>query len=80
MEIINQHYKKLKMKKLLTLTFVVAVLGLAACSSDKKTNEEIDSLNQASADSLLNAALADTTGVSDSLAKDSLAVDSTVSQ
>jgi hypothetical protein len=68
------------MRKFLTLTFVVAVLGLAACSNDKKTNEEIDSLNKVSADSLLNAALADTTSVSDSLATDSLVVDSTISK
>jgi uncharacterized lipoprotein YmbA len=68
------------MKKFLTLTFVVAVLGLAACSNDKKTNEELDSLNKASADSLLNAALADTTSISDSLVTDSMVVDSTVNK
>lgn len=65
------------MKKAIIFTFVVAVLGLAACSNDKKTEQEIDSLNQASADSLLNAALADTTAT-DSTSTDSiLVVDST---
>ena len=61
------------MKKLIIFTFVVAVLGLAACSNDKKTEKEIDSLNQASADSLLNAALADTS-TNDSTLNDSILV------
>jgi hypothetical protein len=61
------------MKKFLTLTFVIAVLGFTACTNDKKTNEEIDSLNQVAADSLLNAAMADTATVAtDSLLKDSI--------
>jgi uncharacterized lipoprotein len=61
------------MKKVLTFAFVVAVLGLAACSNDKKTEKEIDSLNKASADSLLNAALADTSSM-DSTLNDSIVV------
>jgi hypothetical protein len=60
------------MKKSLIFTFAVALLGLVACNSDKKTNKEIDSLNAASADSLLNAALADTTTKADTLKKDSI--------
>jgi preprotein translocase subunit SecG len=66
-----------KMKKLLAFTFVVAVLGLAACSNNKKTEQEIDSLNQASADSLLNAALADTSATDSTLIDSILVVDST---
>lgn len=65
------------MKKVIIFTFVVAVLGLAACSNDKKTEQEIDSLNQASADSLLNAALADTTAADSTLTDSILVVDST---
>jgi len=65
------------MKKVLTFAFVVAVLGLAACSSDKKTEKEIDSLNKASADSLLNAALADTSLMDSTLNDSILVVDST---
>ena len=61
------------MKKVLTFAFIVAVLGLAACSNDKKTEKEIDSLNKASADSLLNAALADTSSM-DSTLNDSIVV------
>ena len=62
------------MKKVLTFAFVVAVLGLAACSNDKKTEKEIDSLNKASADSLLNAALAADTSSMDSTLNDSIVV------
>lgn len=65
------------MKKVITFAFVVAVLGLAACSNDKKTEQEIDSLNQASADSLLNAALADTSATDSTLNDSILVVDST---
>ena len=65
------------MKKVITFAFVVAVLGLAACSNDKKTEQEIDSLNQASADSLLNAALADTSAKDSTLNDSILVVDST---
>lgn len=64
------------MKKFFAFTFVVAVLGLAACSNDKKTEKEIDSLNQAAADSLLNAALADTSAVDSTLNDSILVVDS----
>ena len=60
------------MKKSLIFTIAVVLLGLAACNSDKKTNKEIDSLNAASADSLLNAALKDTTTNADTLKKDSI--------
>ncbi len=59
------------MKKILILSFV-AVLGLAACNGNKKTNKEIDSLNQVAADSLLDAALSDTANVLDTLRKDSI--------
>lgn len=65
------------MKKAIIFTFVVAVLGLAACSNDKKTEQEIDSLNQASADSLLNAALEDTSATDSTLTDSILVVDST---
>ena len=64
------------MKRVLTLAFAMAVLGLAACSSDKKTEKEIDSLNKASADSLLNAALADTSSMDSTLNDSILVVDS----
>lgn len=63
------------MKKFLALTLFVTALGFAACNNDKKTDEEIDSLNQAGADSLLNAALSDTT-VIDNI--DTLKVDTTL--
>jgi hypothetical protein len=54
------------MKKLFTISIIAIALGFTACNNDKKTEAEIDSLNKAAADSLLNAALADTT-VTDSL-------------
>lgn len=60
------------MKKVLTFAFVIAVLGLSACNNNKKTEKEIDSINQVAADSLLNAALADTMA-KDSTLKDSIA-------
>ena len=60
------------MRKFLALTIFVAALGLTACNNNKeKSEKEIDSINQASADSLLNAALADTTMV-DSTVVDSI--------
>lgn len=65
------------MRKFLVLTFIVAALGLTACHNpEKKNDKEIDSLNKVAADSLLNAALADSVNV-DSVQKDSLAIDST---
>jgi predicted small secreted protein len=60
------------MKKLITLSFLLALFSLGACNSNKKTDKEIDSLNQAHADSLLNAAMSDTTSVVDSVSKDSI--------
>ena len=59
------------MKKSLIFTFAVFLLGVAACNSNQKTNKEIDSLNETTADSLLNAALADTTTKADTLKTDS---------
>lgn len=61
------------MRKSLTIAFAITILGLSACTNDTKTNQEIDSLNESSADSLLNAALADTTTIVDTLKKDSIA-------
>ncbi|MEO5910185.1 MAG: hypothetical protein ABIP95_04815 [Pelobium sp.] len=65
------------MKKFLALTLFVTALGFAACTNDKKSDKEIDSLNQAGADSLLNAAMSDTTAI-DNI--DTLKVDTTVIQ
>ncbi len=61
------------MRKFVALSVIAISLGFAACNSDKKTEQEIDSLNQSAADSLLNAALADST-VLDSAATDSIPV------
>ncbi|WP_026905455.1 hypothetical protein [Pedobacter glucosidilyticus] len=58
------------MKKLFwVLTLVIGFAG-AACHQEVKTDEQIDSLNQAKADSLLQDAL------KDSLAQDNVATDS----
>ncbi len=62
------------MRKLITLSILTISLGFAACSNNKKSDAEIDSLNKASADSLLNAALEDTT-VTDNVKTDSVVVD-----
>ncbi len=64
------------MKKFTTIFVLAVALGFTACNSDKKTEQEIDSLNQTSADSLLNAALAADSSAVDSTLTDSLAVDS----
>jgi len=60
------------MKKLFTISIIVIALGFTACNNDKKTEAEIDSLNKAAADSLLNAALADTTVTDSVMVVDSL--------
>jgi|GEM_PF-6178746 len=62
------------MKRLLPIITLI-VIGLTACNNNAKTEKDIDSINQAMADSLLNDALQDTvkqdTQDTDSLTKDS---------
>ena len=60
------------MKRLFTISIIAIALGFAACSNDKKSEADIDSLNKAAADSLLNAALADTTATDSVMVVDSL--------
>ena len=62
------------MKKFIALFLVATSVTFAACNNQQKTEAQIDSLNQSAADSLLNAALADTT-VTDNVAVDSVVVD-----
>ncbi|HET8830193.1 MAG TPA: hypothetical protein VFM79_12680 [Pelobium sp.] len=62
------------MRKFIALFAIASSLAFAACNNQQKTEEEIDSLNQSAADSLLNEALTDTTAL-DNVAVDSLAVD-----
>lgn len=65
------------MKRYIPFLVLGLALSFTACSSnEKKSDKEIDSLNKAAADSLLNSALADSVSV-DSVQKDSLAIDST---
>lgn len=59
------------MRKFIILFVITTSLAFAACNSQQKSEEQIDSLNKTAADSLLNEALSDTT------AKDNVAVDST---
>ena len=55
------------MNKFLTLTLITGSLIILACNSSKKTEEQnLDSLQNAQADSLLNAATQDTTATTDS--------------
>lgn len=55
------------MNKFLTLTLITGSLIISACNSSKKTEEQnLDSLQNAQADSLLNAATQDTTATTDS--------------
>ena len=55
------------MKKFLTLTLITGSLIISACNSSKKTEEQnLDSLQNAQAVSLLNAATQDTTATTDS--------------
>ncbi|MFC5282475.1 hypothetical protein [Pedobacter alpinus] len=61
------------MKKFTTIFVLAVALAFTACNSDKKSEQEIDSLNQTSADSLLNAALEADTTLTDSVVVDSLA-------
>ena len=65
------------MRKFIVLFVVATSLSFAACNNQQKTEEQIDSLNQSAADSLLNAALADTSAT-DNVAVDSVATDSVV--
>jgi hypothetical protein len=65
------------MKKFLTLLIVATSLGFTACNNNVKSEKEIDSLNQKNADSLLNAALSDTSAV-DNVKPDSLGVADTL--
>jgi len=65
------------MRKFIVLFVVATSLSFAACNNQQKTEEQIDSLNQSAADSLLNAALADTTAT-DNVAVDTVATDSVV--
>ncbi len=51
------------MRKFIPLIVLGVALSFTACNNNQKTEEEIDSLNQSSADSLLNAALSDSTMV-----------------
>jgi hypothetical protein len=60
------------MRKLFTIAIIATALGFTACSNDKKSEENIDSLNKAAADSLLNAALADTTTTDSVMVVDSV--------
>ncbi len=63
------------MRKFIALFVVATSLSFAACNNQQKSEEQIDSLNQSAADSLLNEALADTT-VTDNVAVDSVVVES----
>jgi hypothetical protein len=65
------------MKNFLALSLIAISLGFAACNNNVKSEKEIDSLNQKAADSLLNAALEDTTSV-DNVRTDSLLVADTL--
>jgi hypothetical protein len=60
------------MKKLFTISIIAIALGFIACNNDKKSEADIDSLNKAAADSLLNSALGDTTATDSILVVDSL--------
>ena len=62
------------MRKFIALFVVATSLTFAACNNQQKSEEQIDSLNQSAADSLLNEALADT-AVTDNVAVDSVVVD-----
>ena len=62
------------MRKFIALFVITTSLAFAACNNQPKTEEQIDAANQSAADSLLNAALADTTAL-ENVAVDSLAVD-----
>ena len=59
------------MRKFIPLIVLGVALSFTACNSNQKSEKEIDSLNQSSADSLLNAALADST-MADSTVVDSI--------
>lgn len=64
------------MKRYIPFLVLGLALSFTACNNnEKKSDKEIDSLNKAAADSLLNAALSDSVSV-DSVKKDSLAIDS----
>lgn len=62
------------MRKFIALFAIAGSLVFTACNNQQKTEEQIDSLNESAADSLLNEALSDT-AVVDNVAVDSLAVD-----
>ncbi len=62
------------MRKFIALFAIAGSLAFAACNNEQKSEEQIDSLNQSAADSLLNEALTDTTAL-DNVAVDSLAVE-----
>lgn len=62
------------MRKFIALFVVATSLSFVACNNQQKSEEQIDSLNQTAADSLLNEALADTS-LTDNLAVDSATVD-----
>lgn len=65
------------MKRHLPFLVLALALSFTACNhEEKKSDKEIDSLNKAAADSLLNSALTDSVS-SDSVKKDSIAIDST---
>lgn len=59
------------MRKLLLSLSIILIIGLGACNSGRMSDQEIDSLNKASADSLLQDALEDTMEV-DNLRTDSV--------
>ena len=60
------------MKNFFAISIIAIALGLTACNNDKKSEADIDSLNKAAADSLLNAALTDTTATDSVMVVDSL--------
>ena len=59
------------MRKTLSLLFIISMFAITACNSNRMSDEEIDSINRASADSLLQDALEDTMAV-DGLKTDSV--------
>ncbi len=67
------------MKKLYALTFFAfSLIVFISCNSEKKTGDQLDSLNESAADSLLQSALkADSAAVdSTTLSTDTLKIDS----
>ena len=59
------------MRQITYFVLLILLIATAACNSNRMTDEQIDSLNRASADSLLQDALEDTMAV-DGLRTDSI--------